>query len=53
MTRSYGFSGGSVPVASSRLIDAVAASLMLSALSLCLVAAVTALSIKAGLGLPI
>jgi len=35
------------------LIDAVAASLVLSALSLCLVAAVTALSIKPGMGLPI
>jgi len=56
MTRSYGatgFSGGSAPVASPRLIDAVVASLALSAFSLCLVAAVTALSIKAALSLPI
>jgi hypothetical protein len=51
MIRSYGatgFGGRSVPVASTRLIDAVAASLALSAFSLCLVVAVTVLSIKAG-----
>lgn len=56
MTPSYGatgFSGGSAPVASSRLIDAVAASLALSAFSLCLVVAVTVLSIKAALSMPI
>ena len=54
MTRSYGatgFGGRSVPVASTRLIDAVAASLALSAFSLCLVVAVTVLSIKAGLAI--
>jgi hypothetical protein len=52
MTRSYaaGFGGRSAPVASTRLIDAVAASLALSAFSLCLVVAV---SIKAGLAMPI
>ena len=56
MTRSYnaaGFGGRSAPVASSRLIDAVAASLALSAFSLCLVVAVTALSIKAAMAMPI
>jgi hypothetical protein len=56
MTRSYsatGFGGRSTPVASPRLIDAVAAALVLSAFSLCLVAAVTALSIKAALAIPI
>jgi hypothetical protein len=57
MTRSYGaigFNGRSAPVASTRLIDVVAASLALSAFSLCLVVAVTALSIKAaGVALPI
>ena len=55
MTRSYsptGFGGRSTPVASPRLIDAVAASLALSAFSLCLVAAVTALSIKAAMAMP-
>jgi hypothetical protein len=54
MTRSYsaaGFGGQSVPVASTRLIDAVAAALVLSAFSLCLVVALTALSIKAGLAI--
>jgi hypothetical protein len=54
MTRSYGaagFGGRSAPVASTRLIDAVAASLALSAFSLCLVVAV--LSIKAGMAMPI
>jgi hypothetical protein len=56
MTRSYaatGFGGRTAPVASSRLIDAVAASLAFSVFSLCLVVAVTALSIKAGITLPI
>ena len=56
MTRSYaaiGFGGKSPPVASSRLIEAVAASLAFSAFSLCLVVAVTALSIKAGMAVPI
>ena len=55
MTPSYGaagFGGRSAPVASTRLIDAVAASLVLSVLSLCLVAAITAFSIKA-VGMPI
>jgi hypothetical protein len=56
MTRSYsaaGFGGRSAPVASTRLIDAVAASLALSAFSLCLVVAITVLSIKASLAMPI
>jgi hypothetical protein len=56
MSRSYGatgFGGQSAPVASTRLLDAVVASLVLSAFSLCLVAAVTALSIKAGMTMPI
>jgi len=44
-----GFSGQSTPVASSRLIDAVAASLALSAFSLCLAVALTVLTLKAGL----
>jgi hypothetical protein len=56
MTRSYGatgFGGQSAPVASTRLIDAVAASLALSAFSLCLVVAATVLSIKAAMAMPI
>jgi hypothetical protein len=46
-----GFSGHSNIVASSRLTDAVAASLAFSAFSLCLAVALTVLSIKAGLTL--
>jgi hypothetical protein len=56
MTRSpgaAGFGGRSTPVASPRLIDAVAASLALGALSLCLVVTFTALSIGAGFAMPI
>jgi hypothetical protein len=56
MTRSQaavGFGGRSAPVASSGLIDAVAASLALGALSLCLVVTITALSIGTGLAMPI
>lgn len=55
-TRSHnaaGFGGVNIPVASTRLIDAVAASLVLSAFSLCLVVAIRALSIKAGMAMPI
>jgi hypothetical protein len=48
-----GFSGRSSTVAPSRLIDAVAASLVLAALSLCLVVTLTALSVKAGQAMPI
>jgi len=45
-----GFHGQSAPVASTRLIDAVAASLAVGALSLCVVVAFTLLlSIKAGI----
>ena len=44
-----GFSGHSSPVASSRLTDAVVASLAFSALSICLAVALTVLTIKAGL----
>jgi len=56
MIRSHaaaGFGGQSAPVASSRLIDAVAASLALGALSLCLVVTFTALSAGAGFAMPI
>ena len=44
-----GFGGQSAPVASLRLIDAVAASLAFGALSLCVAVAFTVLSIKSGL----
>jgi hypothetical protein len=48
-----GFSGRSVPVASPRLIDAVAASLALGSLSLGLIVSLTVLSIKVGMAMPI
>jgi len=44
-----GFHGHGAPVASTRLIDAVAATLAFSALSLCVVVAAVLLSIKAGI----
>lgn len=49
----FGFYGRSTPVASSRLIDAVAASLALGVLSLCVVVGMTALSLEAGMALPL
>jgi hypothetical protein len=55
MTRSSGtagFNGKSAPIASSRLIDAVAASLVVSAFSLCLVATLAVLSIRASMAAP-
>jgi hypothetical protein len=55
MTRSSGapgFSGRSAPVASSRLIDAVVASLALGALSLCLAVTVTVYSIGTAMPIP-
>jgi hypothetical protein len=48
-----GFNGHSAPVASSRLIDAVAASLAIGSLSLCLIVALTVLSIKVSMAMPI
>jgi hypothetical protein len=56
MTRSpgaAGFNSRSAPVASSRLIDAVAASLAIGSLSLCLIVALTVLSIKVSVAMPI
>ncbi len=47
-----GFNGRSAPVASSRLIDAVAASLAIGSLSLCLIVALTVLSIKVSMAMP-
>ncbi len=48
-----GFDGRSAPVASSRLTDAVAASLAIGALSLCLIVTLTVLSIKVTMAMPI
>lgn len=53
VARRFGFNGRSAPVASSRLIDAVAASLVLGAFSLCLVVGITVLSIKVSVAMPI
>lgn len=51
--RAAGFDGHAAPVASSRLINAVAASLAMGSLSLCLIAALTVLSSKASLAMPL
>jgi hypothetical protein len=48
----WGFSGRSAPVACSRLIDAVAASLAIGSLSLCLIVTLTVLSIKVSMAMP-
>ena len=48
-----GFEGRSVPVASPRLIRAVAASLAVSSLSLCLIVALTVMSIKVTMAMPL
>ena len=48
-----GFNGRSAPVASSRLTKAVAASLAIGALSLCLIVSLTVLSIKVSMATPI
>jgi hypothetical protein len=48
-----GFNGRQAPVASSRLIDAVAASLAIGSLSLCLIVTLTVLSIQATMAMPI
>ena len=48
-----GFEGGSAPVASSRLHDAVAASLAIGSLSLCLIVTLTVFSLKVSMAMPI
>jgi hypothetical protein len=56
MTRSHGaagFNGRSAPVASSRLNDAVAATLAIGSLSLCLIVTLTVLSIKVSMAMPV
>jgi hypothetical protein len=52
--RAAGFEGHAAPVASSRLINAVAASLAIGSLSLCLIVALTVLlSIRVGMACPL
>jgi hypothetical protein len=56
MTRSsgtVGFASRSAPVASSRLTHAVAASLAIGALSLCLIVSLSVLSIRVCMAMPI
>ena len=48
-----GFESRLAPAASSRLTNAIAASLAIGALSLCLVVTLTVLSIKATMAMPI
>ena len=48
-----GFNSPSTPVASSRLTHAVAASLALGGLSLCVMVTLTVLSIKIAIALPV
>jgi hypothetical protein len=48
----WGFCGRPAPVACSRLIDAVAASLAIGSLSLCLIVTLTVLSIKVSMAMP-
>jgi hypothetical protein len=48
-----GFHGRSAPVASPRLTDAVAASLAIGSLSLCLIVTLTVVSIKVSMAMPI
>jgi hypothetical protein len=48
-----GFNGQSTPVASSRLIDAVAAALALGAVSLCLVLCITVLATTISMAMPV
>jgi hypothetical protein len=48
-----GFNSRSTRVASSRLIDAVAASLAIGSLSLCLIVTLTVLSIKVSMAMPL
>ncbi len=56
MTRSSGtagFQGLAAPVASSRLTNAIAASLAIAALSICLVVTLTVLSVQTTMAMPI
>jgi hypothetical protein len=49
----WGFNGRPAPVASSRLIDAVAASLAIGSLSLSLIVTLTLVSIKVAMAMPL
>ena len=51
--RAAGFDGPALPVASSRLTSAVAASLAIGSLSLCLIVALTLLSIRVSMATPL
>jgi hypothetical protein len=51
--RAAGFDSHAAPVASSRLTHAVAASLAIGSLSLCLIVALTVLSIKVSMAMPL
>jgi hypothetical protein len=51
-TGAAGFNRRAAPVASSRLNDAVAASLAIASLSLCLIVTLTVLSIRVGMAMP-
>jgi hypothetical protein len=48
-----GFEGRPAPVASSRLTNAIAASLAIGSLSLCLAVTLTVLSIKVSMAMPL
>lgn len=48
-----GFNARRPPVASSRLMDAVATSLAIGSLSLCLIVTLTVLSIKVAMAMPL
>jgi hypothetical protein len=48
-----GFDGRHAPVASSRLTDAVAASLAIGSMSVCLIVTLTLFSIKVSMAMPI
>jgi hypothetical protein len=48
-----GFNGRPAPVASTRLMDAVAATLAIGSLSLCLIVTLTVLSIKVSMAMPL
>jgi hypothetical protein len=56
MTRSLraaGFEGHAAPVASSRSTNAVAASLAIGSVSLCLIVALTVMAIKVSMAMPL
>jgi hypothetical protein len=48
-----GFNGRCAPVASTRLMDTVAATLAIGSLSLCLIVTLTVLSIKVSMAMPL